>query len=281
MLFINSEVKMKDYSLTEEQKKQFAGIYLLEYIINKPHFFELLSKDEDSDLEPILEWLLIKEYIKIQDDSKYVPTEKGRETLVKFMQRYSEFLHMFDIFCAVDLNQGTFAFSEYHNFSEKDQWLSYLDDERWEDLRIAVTEFKKLNPIEIVFMSYINEGRFGRNHVGWQFDLLLGTVWDEILQICNSAIQVEDLGYDSEEGFINGEDVIKDIITQGAHQMIELLRAEKQFAKPIQHNDSSQLYNENDRVVDAVEPYNQPLSYYEPYYDPWYVPPILLGTWLL
>ncbi|MCP4579785.1 MAG: response regulator [Deltaproteobacteria bacterium] len=59
-----------------------------------------------------------------------------------------------------------------------------------------MAEFKKLDPVEIVFMSFLNEDRFGRDETGWQFDLLLGNIWDEILHICNTAIRLEDLGYE-------------------------------------------------------------------------------------
>ena len=43
---------MTKYSVTEEQKKRFAGIYLLEYIINTPHAFSVFLDDNDQDLEP-------------------------------------------------------------------------------------------------------------------------------------------------------------------------------------------------------------------------------------
>ena len=77
----------KRYSIDEEGKKQFAGIHVLEYMINKPHKFPLLLSQNDEDLEPILEWLLVKDYISIEDKESYAPTEKGRSCLSNFMKR--------------------------------------------------------------------------------------------------------------------------------------------------------------------------------------------------
>ncbi len=68
----------------------------------------------------------------------------------------------------------------------------------------------------MIFMSFINEKRFGRDDGGkWQFDLLLGSVWDEILDICNQAINWPELGYEDDQGKVPAADVIEDIIAQG------------------------------------------------------------------
>jgi len=65
-------------------------------------------------------------------------------------------------------------------------------------------------------MSFINEKRFGRDDQGkWQFDLLLGSVWDEILEICNQSIHWPELGYEDNEGKVSAADVIEDIISRG------------------------------------------------------------------
>ena len=190
----------RPYTITEARKREYAGIYLLEYMVNRPATFPLLLGEGDAFLETILEWLLIKGYIEIQDNEKYVPAEKGRETLKNFLARYSEYLTVFDVFCAVDLEAGEFAFASYFDYETSEAFNDFLDDQRWEDLRIAVAEYKKLYPVEIVFMSFIAEKRFGRDETGWQFDLLLGSVWDEILEICNSSLAWEELGYEDEEG---------------------------------------------------------------------------------
>ncbi|MDQ8204205.1 hypothetical protein [Pelagicoccus sp. SDUM812003] len=204
-----------NYTVSETQKQQFAAIYLLEYMINAPKVFQLMLEREEEDLEPILEWLLTRDFIQIKDQEKYAPTEKGRDALQRFMRRYTDFLTFFDVFCAVDLQEGTFAFASYFDFDNKLEWQRFLNDERWEDLRVAVAAYKGIDPVEIVFMSFLSENRFGRNETGWQFDLLLGSVWDEILEICKTAVSAEQLGWEDDDGFVPGESVIKDVIEQG------------------------------------------------------------------
>jgi len=267
-----------EYTLTEDQKKQFAGIYLLDYIINTPKAISIFLDGNDQDLEPVLEWLMLKSYIEIKDQEKYIPSEKGREVLKRFMDRYSEYLTMFDIFCAVDLEAGEFAFSSYFEIEDSEAWKKYLNDPRWEDLRIAVAKLKKMDPIEIVFMSFINEGRFGRDESGWQFDLLLGSVWDQILEICNTALVEEDLAYEDDEGLVSGQDVLIDIITQGSEIMIELLEQEQQIVEEQQKlNWEGNGQSDADYYVDEVMVPRHPSNYYYGYRDPFYISP----AWLL
>lgn len=210
------------FRITAERKKEFAALYLLDYMIHTSASLPLLLEGNDQDLEPVLEWLLAKKYIAIEERQRYVPAATGRQALAQFTQRYLEFLRTYDVFSAVDLEAGVFAFSHYHDFDDPDQWRDFLADERWDDLRVAVADYLGQDPVEVVFMSFINENRFGRDQSGWQFDLLLGSVWDEILQICNSAISWRDLGYASEAGPVRAEDVMTDIIRQGRELMQQI-----------------------------------------------------------
>ena len=258
------------YQVNDEQKKRFAGLYVLEYMINTPHAIPVFLDDNDRDLESILEWLMMKGYIQILDDEKYIPDPNGRKELQKFMQRYSEFLTMFDIFGAVDLESGEFAFSRYFDFDTNADWRDYLDLARWEDLRVAVASLKEIDPVEIVFMSFISEKRFGRDKSGWQFDLLLGSVWDEILEICNSALQWQQLGYEDEEGQIPAEDVIVDIIKQGTDVIMHLLAQEESLGEYESFNDIEGEEEDENFFVDRVEMPRYGAAEMERYRDPYY-----------
>jgi hypothetical protein len=243
---------MKKYTVSDEQKSVFAGVYLLEYMINRPQTFNVYLDRDDQDLEPVLEWLASKSYINIQstppppekkegffsflkknkeDSSSELPSQyyqvstKGRKVLQSFLKRYSDFLNLFDIFCAVDLEQGEFAFSKFTPSQPELAWNTFLNDERFDDLRVAVCDYIGINPVEIVFMSFIQEERFGQNTDKWQFDLLLGTVWDDILTICNTAIQWNELAYSTNAA----KDVIQDIISQGA-DLIESLHNDANYS---------------------------------------------------
>ena len=160
----------KTHTLNDDRKKQFAGVYLLDVMINTPCTFPVLLKGNDQDLEQVIEWLMMKGYIEIQDSERYIPNEKGREVLKRFMARYTEYLKVFDIYCAVDIETGEFAFARHFDFEDEAQWDEFLEDDRWDDLRLAVAEFKKIDQVEIVFMSFLNEDRFN----GWQGYLLNG-----------------------------------------------------------------------------------------------------------
>ncbi len=268
---------MGKYHASEEQKKQFASLYILNAMVNDKIVIPVYLEGNDEDLEPVLEYLMARQYITIKDNESYETDAKGYEVLKRFMARYSEFLKIFDVYCAVDLGEGRFAFQEYFDLSDA-EWESHLNDERWEDLRVAVAEFKELNPVEIVFMSFLKEGQFGDRGNGWQFDLLLGSVWDEILDICNSALSVSDLGYTDEDGdYIEGASVLEDVIAQGAELNLELHKHEESLRNSADckaecddlSDDMSDDDGEYETHVTEVE-----YTVYESYYDPFYISPV-------
>nr|MBL0716498.1 hypothetical protein [Desulfobacterales bacterium] len=174
--------------------------------------------------------------------------------------RYSEFLKIFDIYCAVDLGEGTFAFEEYFNITDVKQWNKYLNDERWEDLRVAVAIYKKLNPVEIVFMSFLQEEQFGNRGEGWEFDLLLGSIWDDILKVCNTALSAPDLAYQDEDGsLVDGNMVLEDVIIQGAELNLALHKQEQKLHQELQEKENDDGYGVNEIETEVYEYYCQPM----------------------
>jgi hypothetical protein len=220
----------RNYRVGEENRKQFAAAYVLDKMVNRGLRVPVMLEGVEQDLEPVLEYMFMKDLVEIRDNERYVPTARGKKELERFAGRYREFLANFDVFCAVDLAEGVFAFARYFDFDDDRQWRDYIQAERWDDLRVAVAEYKQLDPVEIVFMSFLQENRFGETEAGWQFDLLLGSVWDEILEICNTAISVNDLSYRDEDGVaVSGEAVIRDVISQGAELNAELRVRERKL----------------------------------------------------
>jgi len=216
-----------NYTVDDEKKKCFADVYMLGVMVRDEVKIPLYLEDKDRDLEPVLEHLMMKKYIEIKDNEWYTPTESGKKVLQHFSKRYQDYLRNYDVFCAVDLAEGAFAFARYFDCATEEEWKQYIQLQRWDDLRVAVAAYKGIDPVEIVFMSFLQEGRFGNRGEGWQFDLLLGSVWDEILEICNSAVAIGELEYTDEDGTIGSEAVIRDIISQGAALNIELRSREK------------------------------------------------------
>jgi len=238
---------MKAMILTEDSKKTYKAIVLLNEMINGTHAFQTVANGDDKILEPLFIELMANGYVTTSGIN-YVVTDKGQQVFDTFMQRYSEYLKVYDVFSFVDLEKGEFAFARYFDFDTDDQWADFTNDERFDDLRIAVALFKKIDPAEIVFMSFINENRFDTTSDGWQMDLVSDNSWKEIDAIVDTAIKPEEVGADAME----------DMIRQGSDLMMELLKEE-----------IKQREADNQDVVEY-----ETVEYYEPYYDPWYVSPI-------
>lgn len=268
-----AESGIPQYSpLTKENKLQFAAMYLLEYMARTGTTFPLVLENDAVCLREILDHLLMEDCCVIVEGNRYSVNDKGMERVQAFRERYTEYLKLYDIYSAVDLETGEFAFARYYEL-ESEPWRAYIALERWEDLRIAVAEYKKLNPVEIVFMSFLLEGKFGLSANGWEFELLMGNVWDQIIKICNSNLHWQQLGY----GDVSAESVIEDVINKGAALLVDLLQkeAEQQSQEP-DNNDGNEVIEETivTETVETVE-YDDVYAYYDPYlYDPFYYSPV-------
>lgn len=242
--------------ISDNNKKTFKSIVLLDEMVNGSHQFQTIDNGDDSVLEPLFIELMSKGYVKTSGIN-YQITDKGQQVLDTFMKRYTEYLKVYDVFSFVDLEKGEFAFARYYDFDSDDAWSDFTNNERFDDLRIAVALFKKLDPAEIVFMSFINEDRFDTKSNGWQMDLVSDNLWKEIEEICQTAIKPEEVG----------EDAMLDMIGQGAELMIKLMEEEKQ-----QEQNNGNYEQGTSTIVEE-----ETVEYYQPYYDPYYVSPI----WLL
>lgn len=254
------------YTLTEDKKRKFVMAFLIDLMFSRD--FTVTLEDNDRFLEPYFIEMLSLNYIEIKNNI-YVVADGGQDFAKNFSDKYLEFLKFYDIFCAVDLESGEFAFKRFFDFDTDDEWITYLNQDNWSDVRISVCEFKKIDPIEIVFLSFLNEGRFDTDlNKNWQFDLLSDTTWDEILSVCNTAITLD-------------EDVTKDIIEQGSVIVLSNLKKEHEILLEQEKLDSELQDNmdvgDNEIIITETE-YVDDVDYYEPYiYDPYYVSP----CWLL
>lgn len=265
---------MKKYNLTYADRLRFTCLVLLNEMIQFQRYFPTTLAGEDSYLATYLDHMENKGLVRIEKN-KYVPTEKGREEIVALYTKYNEYLKIFDIFCAVDLESGEFAFSSISDpiMDNDDVWNEFLNEERFSDVRVAVADFKGLNPIEIVFLSFLNENRFDCNDSKWQFNLTGDDVWVEIEDICNTAVSKD---YLMEDG------VLEDVIRQGGEIALEIIK-EAEAADNFEEEDEE--YFEEVVTTETIEEYVEvveepyyPYDYYYPYYDPFYVSPIWLGA---
>ncbi len=245
--------------LTNDNKKTFKAIILLNEMVNGTHKFQTVDNHDDSVLEPLFIELMSKGYVQTTG-LNYQIAPKGQEVFDTFMRRYTEYLKVYDIFSYVDLEKGEFAFSRYFDFETDAAWADFTNNGRFDDLRIAVAIFKKIDPAEIVFMSFINENRFDTASAGWQMDLVSDNEWNGIEEICKTAIKPEEVG----------EDALVDMIGQGSELMIKLL--EEEVKQNEQSNNNNNGAGGNNAIVEE-----ETVAYYQPYYDPYYVSPV----WLL
>jgi len=261
------------YQVLEKHKTNYICLVLLNEIINFQHYFDVVPTRDEVFIESYLRKMYECGVLDIENN-QYIPTELGRQELVNLYEKYYDYLKMFDIFCAVDLEQGEFAFSSISNDWSDNEWFDFLEDERFSDVRVAVAEFKGLDPIEIVFLSFLNEGRFEIGNGRWEYELTGDAVWREIEEICNTAISAE---YLSEDG------VLEDVIKQGTEIALQLIREAEALMSESEYDESEEEIIETTTTVEYVDIVEGPYysyDYYEPYYDPFYVSPIWVVPFL-
>ena len=120
------------YEILERNKQYYIGMVLLNEIINFQHYFNIKPVRDEIFIEPYLKTMASKGILVVKD-GKYIPTELGRQELVNLYAKYYDYLKIYDIYCAVDLEQGEFAFSSMNNDWTDEQWFDYLGNDRFSD----------------------------------------------------------------------------------------------------------------------------------------------------
>jgi hypothetical protein len=256
------------YQVLEKQKNQFITLVLINEIINFQTYFPVKLEGDNTFINSYLGSMLTQGMLVIKND-KFVPTPKGREFLQNFYNKYYEYLKMFDLYCAVDLEKGEFAFSSLDKFDSDEEWFDFLSEERFSDVRVAVAEFKKMDPTEIVFMSFLNENRFDCTAPKWQYNLTGDDVWKEIEEILNTAVTAE---------YLTTDGVLEDVIKQGTQIAMGLIRI-AESASNTDDNFDQETVTETTTTEEYVDVVNMPYygyDYWDPYYDPFYISPLWL-----
>ena len=210
--------------VSTEQRERFPLLFVLDYMVAEKQSYKVWPEREDYDLKPILDGLYARGWLEIESD-RYFPSQSGWTIIQLLKKRYKEYVYYFDVYSAIDLVTGEFAFESYDQFEVDSDWLRFLDDERFYDLRIAVMEYLDMDAVEVVMMQFITETKYGRDPSRWKSACLSGQLFDDILLICNDAIDVSELSYRSDDGIlVSGESVIEDILQQGTQLLGALLQ---------------------------------------------------------
>jgi hypothetical protein len=194
--------------LSEAVCRRFAALALVDRLASEPGAFHAaLLEGDDAFLEPVFDQLLREDLAAIGEDDHYRLTALGRRAYQRLLHLQQSCLAHFDIFAGVDLGAGAFAEPE----------RDYLDDPRWTDLRVAVAEYKGMDPYRLVFLSLLAGGQFFASS-GWKFDLALGSsFFRELEEVVLSQVRLEELAYVDEDGTaVAAQDVLEDVILRGA-----------------------------------------------------------------
>ena len=263
-------VMIREYVIDAEKKQQFAGIVTLNYLFEQEGELALPLKGNDTHLEPSLTWLERRGHVA--KGKSYALSESGRAAVLTYRAHFREFVRTFEIFAFVDLEEAQFAYEKFFEFEEESAWDEYIEQENWADLRIAVAEFKKIDALEIVFLSFVNEGLFD-DAENWQRDLHDDGLWLEVQELCNCSVAIEDLSFDDpDEGRVEGAEVLEDIIGEGSEMNLELKILEDELSSDEPDEDDR---DEDEEEIDDVE------AYYTPYIEPDYVAPVWQTSWSL
>ncbi len=199
-----------------DRRIQYAGLYLISRIDEPGTDVNAFIARAEELFSPIQEWLVTRGYVEIDENGQLDVTSTGRDVKTSFVDRHRRYLVDYDVFSAVDLGEGEFAFARYHDFPDAHGWQAYLNQDRFEDLRVAVAEYESVDPIDMIYQTAIDDGSFGPDRTeAWDFDRLLGKVWDDIAHIYNTALKGADLGYEGDGGPSTGREVVEDVVSQG------------------------------------------------------------------
>ena len=213
------------FSISPEEMQTFARTFLLSLMHKEAQSYDVLLPGDQEYLHPTLIWLQMKELVEINNQHRYTLTQSGTKKAANFAARYRTLLTYFDLFSAVDLSEGTFAFEKIGDFPSTSAWKRYLNDERWEDLRIPIIEHLGGSALELVYCQFVQENRLTSSNTYWPLEMNAGTIWAEILEICNSSIKAIDLAYPDESNdgsTVSGEAILDDIAEQGFILLREL-----------------------------------------------------------
>lgn len=205
----------KSTSIADTTRMSYAGLFVLRHLVEEDAEYLVELRHDEEMLEPIFAWLLKNGYVAVSERNTYAITTTGRSIVQKAEERFQTFLEDFDIYCAVDLEAGEFAFASYHHFEDNADWQEFLEQDRWDDLRIALAEYANLDIVEIVFMTMVRDHQVGFDEDGWSYDLLLGQIWETIASILDDSIRLQSLGFADGNDIISAEQVAEDILVEG------------------------------------------------------------------
>jgi len=226
--------------LSTEKKQQFAGLLLLDQIISeKEKLHSAFMEKNDQLLEEYFNILERRGLLEVGEDHYFKITEQGQKIYQQLLDQQVSYDTHFDVYSHVDMEKGIFA----------DKTTDFLEDERWEDLRVAVAQFKGIDPYRMVFLGMLSSETFFEN-LDWKFDLAAGTLFEEMEAIVEEQIIEEDLSYEDEDGFVSGHAVLEDVIQQGSQINQERYQKEEESERALAQRTDEEAPGETVTIIE-------------------------------
>jgi len=198
----------------------FRCIVILEYLSNRVRDYRL-EDEKDPRIKNIIGELI--ELGLVRNESACIPTDEGKRTLEAFLARLDDFVKNFEVYRAVDMATGDFAYERYHtNQIGESCWLGYLKNTRWKDLRLLVAEHKKINRDDALLVMFAGDNQLDDTSDTWKETIFGDAFPVAVEQIYNNAITKMDVK--SKE--VKTEDVLKQVIIKGARLNLKYQPAE-------------------------------------------------------
>jgi hypothetical protein len=261
------------YTLSKEQRGYFTSVLLLERVNEKGGMLVSLPGDLQM-LSKHLEDLAVKGWLDIKGTKYQVSEGKGTEVLTNFLEKLNEFRKVYSLYSAVDMQSGEFAFSTFFDFDSDEEFNTYIEDERFSDLRVAICQFKEIDPLEVILLDFMDRDSFDIDDNEWEAELTSGLIFDDIVEIANNSLQLLTINESQ------GEEAMEMVLEQGAEVMGSLLKEEKEMADLAEEEDEEDdedfdedVIEETTTTVEYIEEPVYDIDYYDSYYDPYYVSP--------
>ena len=208
-----------EYKLSTEQINKFQKLVVLDNIYSGSFTPSLILTGNDELLEDILSEMVGDGLLSLKA-SGYKINSKGKKEINNLFDKLCSYRDVYKIYSAIDTGAGEIAYESYYEFDTDEAFIEYINQDRFEDLRVAVSILKGIDPFEMVFLEMMDDGRFDSNqYSNWQIELFTKDVWDELENIVNSAIKPNDLNEEKH----SGEEVLEIIIDKATQVAINLL----------------------------------------------------------
>jgi len=88
----------KHFTLSEEQRKEYASGFLLDLMINKAFRYSVVLENDDKYLEPLFVYMMSKDYLNLDEKNYYSPTNQGVDKLDNLKKSMKSTWHILTCF---------------------------------------------------------------------------------------------------------------------------------------------------------------------------------------